>query len=118
MGSGVKRREGDNVRIAPQKQRSAPSSQGGSSSGSEEGRSSTTCPESFRIGLEKRLLIGARLSLKQEGRALIIYAGAHAVGRLNKTASERIGVCIQRGYRYEGTVKEYRGRQHAEFIRK
>jgi len=102
----------------PQKPKIATGTQGGSSGGGSQGERGLVCPASFRADLNHKLVLGSRLTLKQDDGVLMIQAGSREVGRLGHTLSKKIGDCISSGYRYEGVVKEDNGRQYAEFVRK
>ncbi len=119
MGSGTKRRYGDNVRIVPQKPRIVTGVQGGSRGRSQEDERGSVCPSSFRADLSRQVILGSHLTLKQDNGVLIIQAGSQEVGRLSKVASKKISDCILSGYHYEGVVKKANnGRQYAEFTQK
>ena len=120
MGSGTKRRQGDNVRIVPQKPKSPTGTHGGSSGGGSQEIQDRVCPASFKVDLNRQILLGSRVTLEQEkdGEVLLIRAGSHEVGQLSRMMSKRISNCISSGYQYEGVVKEESGHQYAEFTQK
>ena len=118
MGSGTKRRQEDNVKIIPQKPRTLTGAQGGSSGRSQDNQHDSVCPISFRANLNRQLVLGSHLTLKQDDKILTIQAGSQEVGRLNRAMSKKISTCISFGYRYEGVVKKDNGHQYVEFSQK
>lgn len=119
MGSGIKRNASDKVIITLKKRVAKTRGSGSSDQTKEKSPDEMKCPTSFKVRLspELKLKIGTKLVVRPVKKTVVFYFGNIEVARLNPKKGQKIALCIDKGFRYEGTVKKEGGAFYVEALR-